>query len=51
MKLKKIHLNVIKPLDKRVSVPLGFTAVASAANAGIHKKNTRFQNNSTNNIE
>ena len=30
--------NVIKPLVKSVLIPLGLTAVASAADAGIHKK-------------
>ena len=30
--------NVIKPLAKSVFIPLGLTAVASAADAGIHKK-------------
>ena len=30
--------NVIKPLVKSVLVPLGLTAAASAADAGIHKK-------------
>ena len=30
--------NVIKPLTKSVLIPLGLTAAASAANAGIHKK-------------
>ena len=30
--------NVIKPLAKNVLIPLGLTAAASAANAGIHKK-------------
>ena len=30
--------SVIKPLAKRVLVPLGLTAAASAADAGIHKK-------------
>ena len=30
--------NLIRPLTKRVSVPLGLTAVASAAEAGIHRK-------------
>ena len=30
--------NVIKLLAKSVSIPLGLTAAASAANAGIHKK-------------
>ena len=28
--------NVIKPLAKNVLIPLGLTAVASAADAGIH---------------
>ena len=30
--------NAIKPLAKSVSIPLGLTAAASAADAGIHKK-------------
>ena len=30
--------NVIKPLAKSVSIPLGLTAAASAADAGIQKK-------------
>ena len=30
--------NVIKPSVKRVLIPLGLTAAASAADAGIHKK-------------
>ena len=30
--------NVIKPLAKSVLIPLGLTAAASAAHAGIHKK-------------
>ena len=30
--------SVIKPLSKSVLVPLGLTATASAAGAGIHKK-------------
>ena len=34
--------NVIKPLAKIVLIPLGLTAEASAADAGIHKKNIRF---------
>ena len=29
---------MIKPLAKRVLIPLGLTAAASAADAGIHKK-------------
>ena len=31
--------NVIQPLAKRVLIPLGLTAAASAADGGIHKKN------------
>ena len=34
--------NVIKPLAKIVLIPLGLTAAASAADAGIHKKNLRI---------
>ena len=30
--------NVIDPLAKSVLIPLGLTAAASAADAGIHKK-------------
>ena len=30
--------NVIKPLAKSILIPLGLTAAASAADAGIHKK-------------
>ena len=30
--------NVIKPLPKSVLIPLGLTAAASAAEAGMHKK-------------
>ena len=30
--------NLIKPLAKSVLIPLGLTAGASAADAGIHKK-------------
>ena len=32
------HKNVIKPLAKSILIPLGLTAAASAADAGIHKK-------------
>ena len=32
--------NVSKPLAKSVLILLGVTAAASAADAGIHKKNT-----------
>ena len=31
-------VNVIKPLAKSILIPLGLTAAASAADAGIHKK-------------
>ena len=34
--------NVIKALAKSVLIPLGLTATASAADAGIHKKNLRI---------
>ena len=30
--------NIVKPLSKNVLIPLGLTAAASAADAGIHKK-------------
>ena len=33
---------VIQPLAKSVLIPLGLTAVAAAADAGIHKKNIRI---------
>ena len=39
--------NVIKPLAKGVLIPLGLTAVASAADAEIHKKILRSGNNTT----
>ena len=35
--------NVITPLEKNVLIPLGLTAAASAADAGIHKKNIRIR--------
>ena len=34
--------HVIKPLVKSVLIPLGLTAAASAADAGIHEKNLRI---------
>ena len=34
--------NVIQPLAKSVLIPLGLTAGASAADAGIHRKNLRI---------
>ena len=44
--------NVIKPLAKSVLIPLGLTAAASAADAGIHKKNIRIRKyDNTNNIK
>ena len=42
--------NVIKPLTKSVLISLGFTAAASAADAGIHKK-IRVRNNNTNKVK
>ena len=36
--------NVIKPLAKSVLIPLGLTAAASAADAGMHKKILRSGN-------
>ena len=39
--------NVIKPLAKSVLMPLGLTAAASAADAGIHKKKLGSGNNIT----
>ena len=35
--------NVIKALAKNVLIPLRLTAAASAADAGIHKKNLRIK--------
>ena len=35
--------NVIKPLAKSVLIPLGLTAAASTADAGIHKKNIKIR--------
>ena len=39
--------SVIKPLDKSVLVPLGLTAAASAADAGVHKKILESGHNNT----
>ena len=39
--------NVIKPLAKSILIPLGLTAAASAADAGIHKKILGSGNNTT----
>ena len=36
--------NIIKPLAESVLIPLGLTAAASAADAGIHKKTLRSGN-------
>ena len=38
----RLMKSVIKPLAKSVLVPLGLPAAASAADAGIHKKNPRI---------
>ena len=43
--------NVIKPLAKSVLIPLGLSAAASAADAGIHEKNIRIREYNTNNIK
>ena len=52
--LLKTRLPLIKsaitPLAKSVLTPLGLTAAASAADAGIHKKNITIRRNNTNNI-
>ena len=40
-------INVITPLAKSVLIPLGLTAAASAADAGIHKKILGSGNNTT----
>ena len=39
--------SVIKPLAKSLLIPLGLTAAASAANAGIHKKILGSRQNNT----
>ena len=39
--------SVITPLAKSVLIPLGLTAAASAADAGIHKKILGLANNAT----
>ena len=39
--------NVIKPLAKSVLIPLGLTAAASAADAGMHKKILGSEHNNT----
>ena len=44
-------LKVTIPLVKNVLDPLGKTAVASAINAGIKKKNTRFRDKDLNNFQ
>ena len=43
--------NVITPLAKSVLIPLGLTAAASSADAGIHKKNIRIRKYYTNYIK
>ena len=39
--------NEIKPLAKSVLIPLGLTAAASAAEAGIHQKTLAYVHNTT----
>ena len=39
--------NVIKPLAKSVLIPLGLTAAATAADAGIHQKILGSEHNNT----
>ena len=36
-------INVIKPVTQSVLIPLELTGAASAADAGIHKKNLRIR--------
>ena len=43
--------NVIKPLAKSVLIALGLTAAASAADAGIHKKDIGIWKNNFNNFK
>ena len=43
--------NIIKPLAKSVLIALGLMAAASAADAGIHKKNLRIREYNNNNIK
>ena len=43
--------NVNKPLAKCVLITLGLTAAASAADAGIHKKNLRIRKYNFNNFK
>ena len=44
--------NVIKPLAKSVLIPLGLTAAASVADAGIYKRNIRiWEYDNTKNIK
>ena len=43
--------SVTKPLAKSVSIHLGLTVAASAADSGIHEKNLRIGYNKTNNIK
>ena len=42
--------NAIKPLAKSILLPLGLTAVVSAADGGIYKKSLKLWNSNTNNI-
>ena len=47
----RIIKNVIKPLAKSVLILLGLTGAASAADAGMQKKNLMIWNSNTNNIK
>ena len=42
-----IMKSIIQPLAKNVLIPLGLTAAASATDAGIHKKNSGSDDNTT----
>ena len=43
-------MKVAIPLAKKVLAPLGITGAASAIDAGIRKKNTRFRDHNFNNF-
>ena len=43
--------DVVQPLAKSISTPLGSTAAAPATDVGIHKTHFRFRNNNNNNIK
>ena len=39
----QVMANVTKPIAKSILIPLGLTAAASVADAGIHKKSLKKQ--------